>query len=381
MDFRWSSDQLALHQRLRTFAERELGEDLIARDHAQAFSRTGWEHCAAQGILALPIPEMYGGAGCDPVTCAFALEGLGYGCRDNGLLFSAGAHMWAVELPVWQFGTPEQKERLLPQLCAGRLIGAHAITEPDAGSDSLALRTLARRDGQGYVLNGRKCFITNGPIADLLLIYATINPKLGFTGITAFLVERDQPGLFVETHYEKMGLRTSPWAEIILEDCHIDGSQRLGVEKQGQAIFSRTMAWERGLILAPLLGAMQRQIDACIAYAQRRAPSVQHIGRSQVVAHTIATMHMRLEAARLLTYKAAWQLGCGESSIFSEIAKLQTSEAAVQIFQDAMEVYGGDGYTVDAQIERDLRDALGMRISSGTAEMQRSVIAARLGLW
>lgn len=380
MDFRWSEDQLALHQRLRAFAEHELGEDLITRDQAQSFSRTGWERCAAQGVLALPIPEMYGGLDYDPVTCAFALEGLGYSCRDNGLLFSAGAHIWAVELPIWKFGAREQKERLLPQLCTGRLIGAHAITEPDAGSDTLSLRTQAQRDGQGYVLNGRKCFITNGPIADLFLIYATINPKLGFTGITAFLVERDQPGLFVETHYEKMGLRTSPWAEIILEDCHINASQCLGTEKQGHSIFATTMAWERALILAPLLGSMQRQIDECIAYAQKRPQFGQRISRFQAVAHTIANMQVRLESARLLTYKAAWQLGCGESSSFSEIAKLQTSEAAVQTFLDAMEVYGGYGYTVDAQIERDLRDALGTRISSGTSEMQRSVIAAKLGL-
>lgn len=381
MDFRWSEDQLALHQRLRAFAERELGEDLVNRDQAQFFSRTGWERCAAHGVLALPIPEMYDGLGYDPLTCAFALEGLGYGCRDNGLLFSAGAHIWAVELPIWKFGTPEQTERLLPQLCTGRLIGAHAITEPDAGSDTLSLRTQAKRDGQGYVLNGRKCFITNGSIADLFLIYATINPKLGFTGITAFLVERDQPGLFVETHYEKMGLRTSPWAEIILEDCHIDASQRLGTEKQGHNIFATTMAWERALILAPLLGSMQRQIDECVAYAQLRRQSGQRISRFQGMAHTIANMQMRLESTRLLTYKAAWQLGFGESSIFSEVAKLQTSEAAVQTFQDAMEVYGGYGYTVSAQIERDLRDALGTRISSGTPEMQRSVIAAKLGLW
>ena len=381
MDFRWSEDQLALHQRLRAFAERELGEDLVKRDRAQSFSRTDWEHCAAHGVLALPIPEMYGGLGHDPLTCAFALEGLGYGCRDNGLLFSAGAHIWAVELPIWKFGTPEQAERLLPQLCAGRLIGAHAITEPDAGSDTLSLRTEARRDGQGYVLNGRKCFITNGPIADLLLIYATINPKLGFTGITAFLVERDQPGLFVETRYEKMGMRTSPWAEVLLEDCHIDAGQRLGAEKQGHAIFATTMAWERALILAPLLGSMQRQIDECVVYTQTRPQSGQRISRFQAVAHTIADMQMRLESARLLIYKAAWQLGRGEASIFSEIAKLQTSEAAIQIFQDAMDVRGGDGYTVGAQIERDLRDALGTRISSGTPEMQRSVIAAKLGLW
>jgi len=381
VDFRWNEGQLALHQRLRTFGGSELGEDLIERDRAQSFSRTGWQRCAEYGVLALPIPEEYGGLGYDPVTCAFALEGLGYGCRDNGLLFSVGAHIWAVELPIWKFGSAEQAEKLLPLLRAGQMIGAHAITEPDAGSDTLSLRTRAQRDGQGYVLNGRKCFITNGPVADLFLIYATINPRLGFTGITAFLVERDRPGLIVETSYGKMGLRTSPWAEVVLQDCYVDDSQRLGAEKQGHTIFATTMSWERALILAPLLGSMQRQIDECIAYVQKCSRLGQRVNRFQAVAQTIADMQARLESARLLTYKAAWQLSCNEPSIFSEIAKLQTSEAAVQVFQDAMEVCGGDGCTIGAQIERDLRDALGTRISSGTAEMQRSVIAAKLGLW
>lgn len=380
MDFAWSEAQLALHQRLRTFATRELAGDVIDRDQAQGFSRVGWERCAAEGVQGLPIPQEYGGLGCDPVTCAFALEGLGYGCRDNGLLMSAGAHVWAVELPIWIFGSPQQKERLLPELCAGRMIGAHAITELEAGSDALSLRAHARRGDGYYVLNGRKRFVTNGPIADVVIVYATIDPDLGFTGVTAFLVERDRPGLRVETDQPKSGLRTAPWAEIVLENCEVPISQRLGAEKQGRVIFTTTMAWERALILAPLLGAMQRQIDDCLRFAQQRKQFGRRIGSFQSVAHTIVDMQVRLESARLLTYKAAAELKGSTSSMFSEMAKLQTSEAAVQTFLEALNIHGGHGYTIDAEIERDLRDALGMRISSGTSAMQRTVIAGKLGL-
>src|SRR5260370_20489543 len=242
MDFSWSDDQLALHQRLRTLAERDLAADVIGRDQAQSFSRAGWERCAAGGVLGLPIPHEYGGLGCDPVPCAFALEGLGYGCRDNGLLICVGAHVWAAAVPIWKFGSAEQKKRLLPELCSGRMVGAHAITEPEAGSDALSLRVNARLGDGCYVLNGHKRFITNGPIADVILVYATINPNLGFTGVTAFLVERDRPGLRIKTDHPKSGLRTSPWAEIILENCPVPVCQRLGAEKQGRAVFATAMA-------------------------------------------------------------------------------------------------------------------------------------------
>lgn len=380
MDFGWEPGQELLHRRLRSFADRALGDGLAGRERDQAPSTADWKACAEQGVLGLPIPEQHGGGGHDPVTCAYALEGLGYGCLDNGLLLSMGAHVWAVEVPIWRFGTHEQKERLLPRLCSGELVGAHAISEPGAGSDALSLQTEARRDGPHYVLNGRKAFVTNGPVADLFLVYATINPKLGFTGVTAFLVERGQPGLSVRAGDEKMGLRTATWADVTLADCRVDARQRLGAEKQGRHVFASVMAWERSLILAPLLGAMQRQIDACIDHARRRRQFGQRIGAFQGVAHTVADMQVRLESARLLTYKAAWQLAHDESSVLAEMAKLQTSEAAVQTFLDAIQLHGAVGYTVGAQIERGLRDAVGLSISSGTSQLQRSVIAGKLGL-
>jgi alkylation response protein AidB-like acyl-CoA dehydrogenase len=357
---------------------RGLAGDMVARDRDLAFSRAGWKACAEEGVLGLPIPAEYGGAGLDPLDCAYLLEGLGHGCTDLGLLISIGAHLWAGSLPVLRFGTPEQRRRWLPGMCDGSTIAAHAITEPEAGSDSLAVRATASRDGDEYLLTGQKRFITNGPIADVFIVYATINPMLGFTGVTAFLVERDQPGLTITSRHEKMGLRTSPWAELTLDGCRV--RERLGAEKQGRKVFSVTMAWERALILAPLVGVMLRQINECVDHVRSRRQFGQHLGAFDPVAYRIAEMRRRAEAARWLTYQAAAKLRTEETSLYSELAQLETSEAAVANALDAMQVFGGLGYTVGAEVERVLRDVLGTRISSGTSDMQRGIIAGKMGL-
>lgn len=379
MNLDWTEEQRALHERLRDLGEK-LGEEVAARERSQSLEPGDWQRCAEAGVLALPLPQEYGGPGLSPLACAYALEGLGHGCRDNGLLIALGAHMWAVELPVREFGTPEQKRRYLPALGDGRLVGAHAITEAEAGSDALALTARARRDGDTYLLSGTKRFVTNAPIADLFIVHATVDPGLGFTGVTAFLVERGQEGLTVEPGPEKTGLRTAPWGEITLQDCRVPASRRLGAEKQGSRILARTMAWERSLILAPMLGTMRRQIEDCVAHARSRVQFGRTIGRNDAVSHRIVDMRVRLEEARLLTYRAAWDLEQGIPSVFPEAAQLRTSEAAVQTFLDAMQVYGGLGYTTGTDAERNLRDALGTRISSGTSDMQRRVMAEKMGI-
>lgn len=380
MDFEWNTQQLALHHRLREIGERCTCTGTLERDGAEEFRRSTWQRLADEGVMGLPVPKNHGGLGHDPLTCCFALEGLGYGCRDMGLLVSVGAHMWAVELPLMKFGTAQQQERYLPSLASGSFIGAHAITESSAGSDALSLQTVASRKGAKYVLNGRKRFITNASVADVFLVYATINPRLGFTGVTAFVLDRHQRGLHIVKEEEKIGLRTSPWAQVVFDECIVDESQLLGVEKQGSRILSTVMAWERVLLLAPALGAMHQQIEECIKHAKNRRQFGSRIGTFQAVSNRIVDMQVGLENARLTSYRAAWELANGNGSIFSEIAKLQVSEAAVAIFQNAMQMLGGYGYTVSAGIDRRLRDALGMRISSGTSDIQKVVIATRLGL-
>ena len=380
MNLDWSEEQAELYENMRLLGATELGQDLEERDRAQRLQEGDWKRCADAGVLALPLPKEYGGAERDALTCAIAMEGLGCGCRDNGLLISLGAHLWAVVLPLMVFGTDEQKRRYLTGLGDGSLIGAHAITEAGSGSDAMSLAMTATRDGERYVLNGSKRFVTNAPIADVFVVHATVDPELGFTGVTAFLVERDQPGVSVDSRFEKSGLRTAPWGELTLENCSVPVSRRLGAEKQGSRILATTMAWERALLLAPLLGTMRRQIDECIEYAHSRTQFGQPIGRFQSVSNRIVDMWVRLEQARLLTYQAGWDLAKSGSSHYAEAAQMQVSEAAVATFQDAMQVFGALGYTKERDAERNLRDALGVRISSGTTDIQRLVRAERLGI-
>lgn len=369
MDFERTGDETALYERYRK---------LDARDDATPDG--GWRRLAAEQVMALPVPRDHGGLGLDAATCAYALEGLGYGYRDIGLLIAVGAHTWAVELPLLRFGTARQRQEYLPALASGRLVGAHAITETESGSDALSLASVARRDGTRYILGGRKRFVANAPTADVFIVYATLGREFGFTGVTAFLVHRDQPGVRVEEERRKSGLRSCGWGQVVLDECVVDRNRLLGAEKQGSAIFATVMAWERTLLLAPLLGAMERQIEECVARARSRRQFGRRIGSFQSVANRIVDMRLRLEAARGLVYRAAWELSRNERSMFAELAKLAVSETAVAVFQDAMEIFGADGYTEDAGMAERLRDALGTRVSSGTSDLQRSVVAAKLGL-
>lgn len=380
MRFEWDGDRDGLSRTLREFGEEALNKDVAERDRVGVFGHEDWSRCAERGVLGLVLPPEYGGAGCGPVDYAHAMEGLGHGCLDNGLLMSMGAHILAVEVPVLQFGDEAQRRRYLPGLAAGRLIGANAMTEPESGSDALSLAATAERDGDSYLLNGRKRYVTNAPVADVFIVYATVDPELGFTGVTAFLVERGDPGVSVVEQAEKMGLRTAAWGEVELDACRIPASRRLGAERQGAAIFARTMAWERALLMAPWLGVMRREIDECTAFCRRRRQFGKHIGRFQSVSNRIVDMRMRWEISRMLLHRAAAELDGPDASIFPEMGKLYVSEAAAEIFTSAMQVYGALGYTADGRAERNLRDALGMTISSGTSDMQRVIIAGKLGL-
>lgn len=380
MRFDWDDEQQGLYLALSQLGEEKLGRDVTERDRAASTSRTDWDACADRGVQGLLLPREYGGGGCDPVSYAYAMEGLGHGCVDNGLLMSVGAHILATEVPLWQFGDERQRMRYLPRLATGHLVGAHAITESGAGSDALAVATTAEWDGDGYRLNGRKCYVTNAPVADVFIVYATIDPRLGFTGVTAFVVERDDPGLFVEAGPDKMGLRTAAWGSVVLHDCRVPVDRRLGREKQGSGVLSLTMAWERSLILAPWLGVLGREIDRCMSHCRRRRQFGRHIAHFQAVSDRLVDMRARLEAARLLVYRAAAELDGGRPSIYPELAKLFTSEAAVAMFTEMIQIYGALGYTTAGGVERHLRDAIGMCTASGTSDMQRVVLAGKLGL-
>jgi alkylation response protein AidB-like acyl-CoA dehydrogenase len=375
MDFSLSEEQRAFRESAAQHARAHLSAPLAE------FSRERWQRCADFGVQGWPLPEEYGGSAADVVTTMLGMEALGYGGADQGLLFSLHAHMWAIEMPILAFGSDEQKRRLLPPLCDGRLVGAHAMSEPGSGTDAFALRARAELRGDRYVLRGAKTFVTNAPVADLVLVFATVNPKRGMWGITAFLIERDRPGLSVGRPFDKMGLSSSPMAEVALEDCEVPVENRLGREGQGAAIFNHSMGWERACILASSVGAMERQLETCIEYAKTREQFGRPIGSFQLVASKIADMKLRLETSRLLLYRSAWsQAQGGMTPLEAAMVKLHISEAAVQSALDAIQVHGGYGYMREYGMERALRDAVGGRLYSGTSEIQRVIIARNLGL-
>lgn len=381
MDFSWTEEQIEFKKAVMKFAANELNAEMIERDTAGSFSRENWRKCARFGILGLPVPEAYGGAGADIMTTMLTMEGLGYGCRDNGLIFALNAQMWAVQHPILAFGTPAQRDKYLPGLINGDIIGAHGMTEPDSGSDAYSLRTRADRVEGGYVLNGTKMFVTNAPISDISVVFATVDPDKGISGLTAFIIETDTPGYSLSRDIKKMGLRTSPMGEIILENCFVPEANRLGPEGAGSNVFNSSMEWERACILGSHVGAMEHQLEVCIRYARERRQFDQPIGKFQSVSNRIADMKVRLETARLLLYKVAWLKKNRKPAVMeAALAKLYLSECFVRNSEDAIRIHGGYGYMTEFEVERDLRDALGGIIYSGTSDIQRVVIARLLGL-
>jgi len=379
--FLLSPEQTELRDRVVEFARRELRDEIQSRDHEGVFWRDGWMRCARFGIQGLPLPEQYGGGGQGMLSTIAAMEGLGYACRDNGLVFSLNAQMWSFEMPVLLFGTDGQKERYLPGLCSGELIAVHGMTEPGAGSDPSGLTTRAERRGDNYVLNGAKTFITNGPVADAVLVFATLDPSRGFAGVTAFLVDRGTPGLTLSRPAEKMGLRTSPIGEVILENVEVPASNRLGAEGIGMAIFNSSMEWERACIFASHVGAMERQLEDAVRYARQRRQFGRPIAKFQSVADRLVEMRVRLDASRLLVYRVGWLKDQGKSAVpEAAIAKYFVSEAHVRSSLDALQVHGGYGYMREFEVERELRDAVGGTLYSGTSEIQRRLIGAYMGL-
>jgi len=381
MDFSWSKEQLELFDAIERFAAAELNRNLISNDRDCVFNHDGWMKCADTGIHGLAVPAEYGGLGRDPLTTVGALERLGYACRDNGLIFSINAHMWTVCAPLVAFGTEEQKKNYLPRLCSGDLIGGNAMSEPGSGSDAYSMRTSATKQGDRYILNGSKTFVSNGPVADVVVVFAATDKDKGSAGISAFLVEKTFKGFSVARTLEKMGFRTSSMAEIFLEDCEVPEENRLGGEGAGASLFMHSMSWERGCILAAAVGSMRRLLEISIRYAKERKQFGQSIGKFQLVSSKIVDMKLRLETARYLLYHCAYQRGQNRTPIMeAAMAKLHISESWVRSCEDAIQIHGAYGYMTEYELERELRDAIGSRIYSGTSEIQRNLIAALLGL-
>ncbi len=373
MDFTWSAEETFTYERAIEF-----GKTLDQAPRASWGER--WRACASFGLAGLSVPAELGGSGFDALSTAHVLEGFGRGTHDLGIGFSTAAHLFACTMPLLEFGGHERRPLVL-RLARGESIGANAITEAEAGSDVFSLRTTAERCGNEYRLNGVKSFVTNGPVADVFLVYATINRKDGYLGVTAFLVERGAPGVVVGEQFEKMGLAAAPMSSVYLEDVRVPVENRVGEEGRGSEVFGRSMLWERACLFALYLGSMQRQTEESVEFAKRRRQGGRPISAYQAVSHRLVDMKARLEAARLLLYRACWAFDRGQDAReFIGLAKIAISEGAVQTALDAIQIHGGSGYLAESRFEASLRDAIPTTIFSGTSEVQRNLVARSMGL-
>ena len=381
MDFSLTGDQINFKKTAVEFARRELNNDVKEREENNEFNKAGWQKCADFGVQGLPMPEKYGGLERDILTCIAAMEGLGYECRDSGLLFALNSHIWTCESPILKFGTDEQKEKYLPALINGSRIGGHAMTEPDYGSDAFGIRCKAEKKGNKYILNGAKMFITNAPVADILLIFAVTDEQKGFAGISVFIAEKGFPGFSVGKPLNMMGLKTCPVGEVILQDCEIPEENRIGKEGAGSGIFNSEMEWEKSCLFATHLGAMEKQLEKCIDYARIRHQFGRPIGKNQSISNKIAEMRVRVELSRLILYKAAWMKSQGKRApVETAISKLYISESYVENSLEALQIHGAYGYSTELDFERHVRDSIAGKIYSGTSEIQKNIIASFLGL-
>lgn len=383
MDFSWSAEHLKLKEEVIKFANTEVSGSALSNDEKQYFPEKLWKKCADFGIQKLALSKTYGGRfeEVDFLGAISAMEGFGYGCDDNGLAFALNAQMWTVQTPILHFGSEEQREKYLIPMGRGEMIGAHALTEPNAGSDVYNMSMTAEPCDEGYILNGKKHLITLAPVSDFVLVFAMTNKSRGKWGVSAFLVDRNTPGLTMSEKYSKMGMRSIPIGSMVFNDCIIPKRCLLGSEGLGFSILNHSLDYDRCCILASQLGRMERQLEESITFVKSRIQFKSRISNFQSVSNRIVDMKMRLETSRLLLYKAAWLKSTGKSALLeSAMLKLHLSESFVASSMDAIRNGGGISYLSDHEIERDLRDAVGGVLYAGTSDIQKNIIANLLGL-
>lgn len=369
MNYALTKEQKQYQSEICNFAKIYLNDET----KLDLFSRDLWSKIANFGLLGITINEKYGGLGENYLTAAIAMEALGYGCVNNGLVFVVTNHIWVALNVISVYGTDAQKEKYLPTMTLGEKIGAFTLTEADAGSDAMSITTFAEAEGDGYMLNGSKIFISNGPIADIFLVIALTkrSPK----EYTAFIVEKSFTGVRIGKDIPKMGLDACPMSEIIFENCFIPNENILGRIGTGNILMNEVLTWERCYEFAPHIGAMQRIMEKCLSYVNERKQSGKYIKEFQSVSHKIANMKVAIELSRNMLYKVAWLKDQGKKAYQeAAILKLFVSENYIKICQDAMQIFGAYGYSKEYGIERELRDAMACSIYSGTSEIMRNTI-------
>ncbi|WP_257347504.1 acyl-CoA dehydrogenase [Pseudalkalibacillus decolorationis] len=377
MQFQLSDEHQMLRKMVRDFAKNEVEPTAAERDEEERFDRGLFDQMAELGLTGIPWPEEYGGIGSDYLSYVIAVEELSRVCASTGVTLSA--HTSLAGWPVYKFGTEEQKQKFLRPMAEGKKLGAYGLTEPGSGSDAAKMKTTARLEGEEYILNGSKIFITNGGDAEIYVVFAVTDADSKHKGITAFIVEKGTPGFSFGKKEKKLGIRSSPTLEIIFEECRVPVENRLGEEGEGFKIAMQTLDGGRNGIAAQAVGIAQGALDASVSYAKERQQFGKPIGLQQGVGFKLADMATKIEASRLLTYQAAWResegLPYGKESAMS---KLYAGDTAMEVTTEAVQVFGGYGYTKDYPVERYMRDAKITQIYEGTNEIQRLVISRML---
>ena len=380
MDFNLTKEQALIQKMVREFTETEVKPIAAETDKTCAYPRENIEKLFQYGVMGMCVPKEYGGAGADDLSAALAVEESSKACASTGEN-TVATHNGLCCDPILRNGTEAQKQKYLRMLTEGRKVGAFALTEPNAGSDASKGTTTAVLEGDHYVLNGSKVFITNGYVADVTVVFAMTDPSKGTRGISAFIVESSFPGYAVGKHEEKMGLHGSPTAELVFTDCIVPKENLLGKEGQGFKIAMQTLDGGRIGIAAQGLGIAEGAVEEAIAYTKNRVQFGKPISLFQNTQFVFADMKVAIEAGRLLTYQAATLKTAGKPfTTEAAMAKLFTSENAMQITTKALQMFGGYGYTQDYPMERMMRDAKITEIYEGTSEVQRIVISSHMGL-
>jgi butyryl-CoA dehydrogenase len=369
-----SEEHEMIRKMVRDFARNEVAPTAAERDEEERFDMDIFHKMAELGLTGIPWPEEYGGIGSDYLAYCIAVEELSRVCASTGVTLSA--HTSLAGWPVYKFGTEEQKQKYLRPMAQGEKIGAYGLTEPGSGSDAGGMKTTARLEGDHYVINGSKIFITNGGIADTYIVFALTDPSSRQRGTSAFIVEKDFEGFSVGKKEKKLGIRSSPTTEIVFEECKVPKENLLGKEGEGFKIAMMTLDGGRNGIAAQAVGIAQGALDASIDYAKEREQFGKPIAANQGISFKIADMATSIEASRLLTYQAAWLesegLPYGKESAMS---KLMAGDTAMKVTTEAVQIFGGYGYTKDYPVERYMRDAKITQIYEGTQEIQRLVIS------
>ncbi|WP_134700165.1 acyl-CoA dehydrogenase [Ammoniphilus sp. YIM 78166] len=378
MYFDLTEEQGMIRKMVRDFAEGEVAPGAIERDRTGEFPLDVINKMSQLELMGLPFPEQYGGGGADTISFAIAVEELSRVCGSTGITYSA--HISLGGAPINSFGTHEQKEKYLTPICRGESLGAFGLTEPNAGSDAGGTQTTAVLDGDEWVLNGSKCFITNASYAKHLAVTAVTDRSKGTNGITAFIVPTDAPGFTVINNYEKMGLHASNTTELVLENVRVPKESMLGTEGNGFKQFLITLDGGRIGIGAMAVGLAQGAYEKALQYAKDRKQFGQSLSKFQAIQFKLADMAMNIELARTMVYKAAWLKDQGRKfSKEASMAKLFASETGAKVCDQAIQIHGGYGYMKEYEVERFYRDAKLLEIGEGTSEVQRIVIAREIG--